>query len=850
MPTPLAVGARGAARRAARLPAACSSCSTRRSRSTACPRTCWRRRRHRSARSSGSSAASLLPGAALGRVRVSSSSRGCPRRGSRSSRRRRRRLPAARLPWLPDAAGAAAARGVHGARALARARSRRRCRLRGAAARCSLRRASPCRSASVVGAAVVGGRRGPATGTSRRATSARATRCSLRSGGATALIDTGPDPAALARCLEVLGVDRIDLLVLTHWDADHVGRSRGGASDASTPCSTARSTARGRARARARSWRRAPRRSRSSPVHRRHLGDARWRVLWPKPRAAPGNDASVVIDLAAPEYRARVPRRPRRGRRRQRMLALRRPRHGRPRQGGAPRSADQSERLYAELARDGGRDRRRRRQRLRASDRAPARPPRARRAPPRCAPTARGRRCSPRRRRRVPLWSERGDDPAPAVGLTRNGRCGGCTIRSDAIRGVALRRDVACEGPAIPQLAWNAVRPAPVVLVSRPRERARRARHRHAARVPPRGRSRARGERPRGRRLSPRRAAHTREPVAVRRAPAHPGDAPSKVRATTSSLDALEYLEQTAESTTLVLRHAGGQRGKKLLDAIRAGTGGGIEIVCAELKKDAEKQDFAAAEFRAAGRSDQRPGALRALVAAFADDLAELSAACRQLIADAPGDISEAVVAQATTAAGSRPTPSPSQMPRSPAVTARRSSRSGTRSTAAPTRCRMVAAFAMKVRTMAKVSGARGGGPQVASSLGLAPWQVDRARRDLAGWSDAGLRRRDRVARRDRRGGQGRRARSGLRARATRSASSPHAAARRLTLRSAYRRSRRVRVETQWRVRRCDRDEVAPGETTTAPHRRAGPSKVSGGVRARRPASRWPTCGSRPGSCG
>ena len=135
-----------------------------------------------------------------------------------------------------------------------------------------------------------------------------------------------------------------------------------------------------------------------------------------------------------------------------------------------------------------------------------------------------------------------------------------------------------------------------------------------------------------------------------------------------------------------MLRHAGGQRGKKLLDAVRAGVGGGIEIVCAELKKDVEKQDFAAAEFRAAGRSINAR-ALRALVAAFADDLAELAAACRQLIADATGEITEAVVAR-TTAAGSRPTPSPSRMPRSRAVTARRSSPSGTRSTAAPTRCR------------------------------------------------------------------------------------------------------------------------------------------------------------------
>jgi DNA polymerase-3 subunit delta len=51
----------------------------------------------------------------------------------------------------------------------------------------------------------------------------------------------------------------------------------------------------------------------------------------------------------------------------------------------------------------------------------------------------------------------------------------------------------------------------------------------------------------------------------------------------------------------------------------------------------------------------------------------------------------------------------------------------------------MVAAFASKLRTMAKVSGSRGSSAQLASQLGLAPWQVDRARRDLQGWSDEGL---------------------------------------------------------------------------------------------------------------
>src|ERR1700712_3968595 len=44
--------------------------------------------------------------------------------------------------------------------------------------------------------------------------------------------------------------------------------------------------------------------------------------------------------------------------------------------------------------------------------------------------------------------------------------------------------------------------------------------------------------------------------------------------------EALSYLENPADDTYLVLRHAGGVRGKKLLDAVRAGTGGGIEILC------------------------------------------------------------------------------------------------------------------------------------------------------------------------------------------------------------------------------------------------------------------------------
>ena len=40
---------------------------------------------------------------------------------------------------------------------------------------------------------------------------------------------------------------------------------------------------------------------------------------------------------------------------------------------------------------------------------------------------------------------------------------------------------------------------------------------------------------------------------------------------------------------------------------------------------------------------------------------------------------------------------------------------------------------------MARVQGLSGGSGQLASELKMAPWQVDRARRELSGWSDDAL---------------------------------------------------------------------------------------------------------------
>jgi DNA polymerase-3 subunit delta len=201
--------------------------------------------------------------------------------------------------------------------------------------------------------------------------------------------------------------------------------------------------------------------------------------------------------------------------------------------------------------------------------------------------------------------------------------------------------------------------------------------------------------------------------------------------------DLLAYLGAPADDTTVLVRHAGGVRGKRFLDGIRSGLGGGVEVVCAELKRDSDKYDFAQAEFRMANKR-ATPGALRAVTSAFSDDLAELASACQQLISDASDEITEATVdryygGRVETNAFKVADAALAGRYGEALLTLRHALASG----ADPVP--MVAAFASKLRTMAKLYGARGSSAQLASQFGLAPWQVDRARRDLQGWTEEGL---------------------------------------------------------------------------------------------------------------
>ncbi|WP_146071195.1 DNA polymerase III subunit delta [Cryobacterium sp. Y57] len=292
------------------------------------------------------------------------------------------------------------------------------------------------------------------------------------------------------------------------------------------------------------------------------------------------------------------------------------------------------------------------------------------------------------------------------------------------------------KGTVIPQLGWHEVRPAPIVLVSGTEtflaERAIRQLRDFLKREDPsleisdvQADSYAPGE------------------LLTLASPSLFGE-PRLIRVSNVEkcsdiflAEALDYLENPAEDTYVVLRHGGGVRGKKLLDTIRGGRGGAIEVVCSELKKDTEKYEFASNEFKTAGKR-VTVSALRQLVAAFSDDLAELSAACQQLISDATSEVTETTVdryygGRVETNAFKVADWAIAGRNGEALVTLRHALSSG----ADPVP--IVAAFAMKIRTMAKVFGARGGSAQLGAQFGLAPWQVERAQKDLRGWSDEGL---------------------------------------------------------------------------------------------------------------
>ncbi len=197
------------------------------------------------------------------------------------------------------------------------------------------------------------------------------------------------------------------------------------------------------------------------------------------------------------------------------------------------------------------------------------------------------------------------------------------------------------------------------------------------------------------------------------------------------------YLADPDPSITVIFIHKGGVKGKALLDQIKKANA--QIITCDALKKESEKQEFVRHLFLDLGRK-ATPGAVNALIGAVGTDLRELTAACSQIASDTAGVIDEAMVDKyhqgkvEMTGFDVADAALDGDVSRA-LLTLRNALDSGTDPVM------VTSAIASALRGLAKVSGTNRGSKsfELASVLGMAPWQIDKARRQLSSWSQAGI---------------------------------------------------------------------------------------------------------------
>jgi DNA polymerase III subunit delta len=196
--------------------------------------------------------------------------------------------------------------------------------------------------------------------------------------------------------------------------------------------------------------------------------------------------------------------------------------------------------------------------------------------------------------------------------------------------------------------------------------------------------------------------------------------------------DLEQYFALEVQDCTVIVRlpNAVGHNGKVKTGLAKLA----LNVVCDELKKDSDRAAFVQNEFKSRGLSIDPP-ALKALMSAFSSDLGELGAACSQLafsgvskidlpliertfqgrvetnafkIADAAlsGDASEAIRLY------------------------RHGFATGIDNVA------LTAALAMRIRTLAKLFN---NANSQAAAIGMAPWQLDKARKELRLFDETSL---------------------------------------------------------------------------------------------------------------
>lgn len=192
--------------------------------------------------------------------------------------------------------------------------------------------------------------------------------------------------------------------------------------------------------------------------------------------------------------------------------------------------------------------------------------------------------------------------------------------------------------------------------------------------------------------------------------------------------DLKQYLEQPADAVTVVVRLSNlvGHSGSIRKDLAKQA----LVVTCEELKKDSDRIDFVTKEFRQA-QVGIEPAAIKALVQAFNSDLGELGAACSQLATN----FQKVTLASVEEAFGGRVETNAFKIADA-ALTGnateairlfRHGFATGIDSVA------LVAALTMRIRQLAKLFNDRNA---PAAVLGMQPWQIDKAKRELAGWQE------------------------------------------------------------------------------------------------------------------
>nr|BFE65453.1 DNA polymerase III subunit delta [Dactylosporangium thailandense] len=198
----------------------------------------------------------------------------------------------------------------------------------------------------------------------------------------------------------------------------------------------------------------------------------------------------------------------------------------------------------------------------------------------------------------------------------------------------------------------------------------------------------------------------------------------------------MAYAKAPEDDVVLVVTHAGGAKGKALADGMKAA---GADVVpAAKIGKHRERVDFVKNEIRRQG-GKIGDDAAEALLAAVGNDLREIVAACSQLVADTGGRIDAKIVAQyykgRAEVSGFSVADAVMVGDTAGALEALRWALH-----VGVDPVPIADAIADGVRTVARVASAgKGSAYQLAGSLGMPPWKVERAQRQARGWTAEAL---------------------------------------------------------------------------------------------------------------